>query len=108
MRIEVEEKGNNAIVAIAGDLDYNSYSSFNDKILELVDKDFKKIVVDMSSVGHIDSMGLGAVTRLWKTAGQNNSELSLACVPKNVGKLINLINLDQRIKVFDDVKNALA
>jgi len=108
MKIEVQEKGKNAVIELAGDLDYNSYAAFNDRVLDLLGKEFNRIVVDMGAVGHIDSMGLGTITKLWKTADEEGKSLVLASVPGNVSKLVKLINLDQRIKIFDDVKSALS
>lgn len=95
-----------AVLAVKGDLDYNSYKEFNTCVMGLIDKKTKKTVIVMAGVGHIDSMGLGAITKLWKIADENGLLLMLAEVPKNIQKMIKLINLDRRIQIFDTVRQA--
>lgn len=107
MRIEIEQKNGAAVVRLDGELDFNTCVGFTDKIVGLFDQSPEKLVVDMTSVSHIDSMGLGAITRLWKDAEKTSCAFVLAGVQKNVGKLISLINLDNRIKIFEDVDSAL-
>jgi len=108
MRIEVEDKNNAAVVSLQGDLDFNSYAGFHDRMLALIDNKVAKIVVNLGAVGHIDSMGLGTLTKLWKIGELGGVSVVLAAVPPNVGKLIKLINLDNRMKVFDTTDSALA
>jgi len=107
MDINISNVDDGAVLALKGELDYNSYKDFNAKVLDLIDKKTKKIIIDMAGVEHIDSMGLGAVTKLWKIADENGLSLFLSGVPANVRKMIKLVNLDKRIKIFDGVRDAL-
>lgn len=107
MKIEIVKKDSAAVVRMDGDLDFNTCTGFSDKISGILDGSPSKLVLDMANVSHVDSMGLGAITKIWKVADKIQCDFALASVQKNVGKLISLINLDNRIKIFDDVDSAL-
>ena len=108
MEIDLKEQSNAAVINMKGDLDFNSYKNFNAAISELIDKKTPRIILVMTQVTHIDSMGLGSITKLWKTADQLGLLLALADVPKNIRNMIKLVNLDKRIQIFDTLEEALA
>jgi anti-sigma B factor antagonist len=97
-----------AIVSVAGDLNFENHRDFQTVVAEHIEGGKAKVVVDMSKVTHVDSMGLGTITKLWRNAHQKEAELCLAAVPSNILKMIKLVNLDGRIKLYDTVEDALA
>ena len=108
MEIKKNNVDNNAVLELKGDLDYNSYKEFNTMVAELIEGlETEKIVLDMKELTHVDSMGLGTITKLWKSAEQNEVSLILAAVPKNIHNMINLVNLDKRMQICDTVDDAL-
>lgn len=107
MKMEIDKKESAAVIKLDGDLDFNSSIAFTEKINALIDDAPMRLVIDMSSVGHVDSMGLGSLTKLWKAADKSGCVMVLASVQKNVGKLLSLINLDNRIKIYDTAEAAL-
>lgn len=107
MDIETSRKGNAAIFALKGDVDFDSYRSLKDALEDALEKNLAPIVLDFTSVGHIDSMGLGTVTKMWKKAKEKGIELVLSSCNKNVEKMVHLINLDRRIKLFPTVHEAV-
>jgi len=108
MDIQLTTLGKAAVIALKGDLDFNSYKEFETVLESSLDQEYSPVVVEISGVPHIDSMGLGTITRYWKQAAQQNSLLHIAGARKNVLSMINLVNLDKRIKLFDSVDEALA
>jgi anti-anti-sigma factor len=108
MEIEMKEQANAVVLNLKGDLDFNSYKNFNAAITELFEKKTPRVILAMTQVTHIDSMGLGAITKLWKTADQLGLVFALAEVPKNIRNMIKLVNLDKRIAIFDTITEALA
>ncbi len=108
MELNLKEQKNTAIINMKGDLDYNSYKEFNKIVSGLIDIKTQRIILEMANVTHIDSMGLGAITKLWKTADQLGLSIVLAAVPKNIHNMIKLVNLDRRILIFENVEAALS
>ncbi|HOC92406.1 MAG TPA: STAS domain-containing protein [bacterium] len=107
MDIKNEKINNVAVISLTGELDYNTYKDFNRAAAAVIEKKLAdRIAVVMSDVSHIDSMGLGTITKLWKSADASGMEFSLVNVPKNIAGMIKLVNLDKRIKVYDSVEEA--
>jgi anti-sigma B factor antagonist len=108
MEIDMKERENAVVLNLKGDIDYNSYKGFSAIVADLLEKKTARIALNMAAVTHIDSMGLGTITKLWKTADQQGGALVLADVPKNIRNMIKLVNLDKRILIFDTVDEAVA
>jgi len=108
MEINLTTKGSNAIISLKGELDFNTCREFEEILEQAIEKADPIIVVDLTSVEHIDSMGLGCLTRLWKHAADKKTDLHIAGANKNVSGLINLVNLDKRMKMFSKVDEALS
>lgn len=106
MEIDRKDRDNAAILSLKGDIDFNSYKNFNKAVSELIENKTARVVLAMAGVTHIDSMGLGAITKLWKVADMAGQSLVLAEVPKNIRNMIKLVNLDKRIQIFDTVDEA--
>ena len=108
MEISQKKINGSAVLELNGDLDYNTYKEFNNIVTQLIEGlETEKIVLAMNELKHIDSMGLGTITNLWKIADQNAVDLVLAAVPKNIQNMIKLVNLDKRIKVFKNIDEAM-
>ncbi len=108
MKITTDKKDRGVIVRLDGELDYHSYKGFEDVMYKLIDEKTGPIVLDLEAVVHIDSMGLGSITKLWKNSHKEELDFILAAVPANIGKMLKLINLDGRIPVIETVDAAFA
>ncbi len=108
MEITSKIDNESAVFTLTGELDYNSYKDFNAKVGEQIERKTPKIALIMTGVSHIDSMGLGAITKLWKISEEGKLSLVLVDVPKNVRNMIKLVNLDRRIQLFDTLEEALS
>ncbi len=107
MDIKNEKINNVSVIRLSGELDYNTYKDFSRAAAATIEKKLAdKIAVVMSDVSHIDSMGLGTITKLWKSADASGMEFSLVDVPKNIAGMIKLVNLDKRIKVYGSIEEA--
>ncbi|HOO57615.1 MAG TPA: STAS domain-containing protein [bacterium] len=100
MLINIIETDAEAVVKLKGELDYNSYKNFEEKIIGIIETGTKRVIIEMSELIHIDSMGLGTLTKLWRMADEEGGLLVLVGVPSNIEKMIKLVNLDGRIGIF--------
>lgn len=107
MDISISTRGKAAIIAVSGDLDFNSYKEFATAVECSLAEGRTPVVIEISNVPHIDSMGLGTLTKYWKQATSQDMTLCIAGARKNVQSMINLVNLDKRIKLFATVDEAL-
>jgi len=111
LRFELEEKPEETIVHCYGDITAESADWFQNEIRERVIPVSRgkglavtsRIVLDLSSVGHVDSTGLGALLAVW-TAGQRRAcDVEIVNMNPRTQKLMSLTKLDQvftRIKTF--------
>jgi len=107
MDIIAETKGKAAVIKLSGDLDYDNYKELEVAIEYAMAKGNTPIAIEISGVPHIDSMGLGTLTKYWRLAQQQEQELCLVGPQKAVESMINLVNLDKRIKVYASVDEAM-
>jgi len=81
--------------------------SFREAILERIEQGQKKIVLDLSNVGFLDSSGLGAVVAVLKHLGPQGS-FYLCGVTPTVMAVLRLTRMDRVFKMFPTRAAALA
>lgn len=93
LTVEVERKGDQCIVHCRGKLVSGVCSFLFNKVCPLIPES-KRIVLDLSDLDRVDSMGLGTLVRLYA-----------AC--KRAGCQFELINLGERVKELLGLSNLL-
>ncbi len=66
------------------------------------------VVLDLSGIEHLDSVGLGALMSVTNKARSGGGELALCSIPKQVAKILSLLKLGQFLECFADRESALA
>ncbi len=107
MYIDTRLSGTAFIIELDGELNYSSYLEFDKHIARAVGEKAGRVVINMEKLTHIDSMGLGALTRAWKSTDHIGATLVLTGVQPNVLKMIKLINIDSRMKIVDSLAKAI-
>jgi anti-sigma B factor antagonist len=92
LTFKVERKGSTAIVRCRGRLVAGLCSDFYAKIKPLF-PDSKRVVLDLTELDSVDSMGLGTLVRLYASAKSAGSCLELVNLNKKVRDLLGLTNL---------------
>ena len=75
--------------------------AFKKKIDELLAKNTKSVILDLSSVPYIDSSGLGELIRCYTTMRKANGTLKLANV---TDRIVDLLTITKLITVFEYYK----
>lgn len=93
LTVEVVRKGDDCVVVnCRGRLVSGVCSFFYNKVHDLI-PGRKQVVLDLTGLDHVDSMGLGALVRLQVIAKKNGRQLQLMNVGKRVRDLLELTNL---------------
>jgi len=92
LTLNVEETDNATIVRCRGHLTSGLTDGFHAKIRPMVSYK-KRIVLDLSEVVRMDSMGLGTLVGLYTSAKNAGCELQLLKVGDRVKELLGLTNL---------------
>jgi anti-sigma B factor antagonist len=90
--LDIERTGNVAVVRCHGKLVAGVNDVFYSKVRQLI-PDAKRIVLDLTDLTHMDSMGLGAVVRLYVSAKSAGCDLELINFGRRIRQLLGVTNL---------------
>jgi anti-sigma B factor antagonist len=76
-------------------------------IMESLEENKKKIILDLEKTTYIDSAGVGELTRSFTTVANSGGSLVLLNLTKKSRDLLTLTKLITVFDVFDDEKEAL-
>jgi anti-sigma B factor antagonist len=96
LTLEVERTGDAAVVRCSGKLVAGVTDFLYTKVSQLI-PDTKQIVLDLTDLTHMDSMGLGTIVRLYVSAKSAGCDLELINLGKRIQKLLGITGL---FKVF--------
>ncbi len=92
LTFSVEHKGDAALVHCRGRLVSGVAGPFYDKIIALIPHN-KRIVLDLTDLAFVDSMGLGTLVRLYVSAKSGGSCLQLINLGKQIRELLGITHL---------------
>jgi len=99
LAFNVERKGDTALVHCRGRLVAGVCGPFYDKIHALIPEN-KRIVLDLTDLAFVDSMGLGTLVRLYVSAKSGGSCLQLINLSKQIHELLGITHL---LSLFGDM-----
>jgi anti-sigma B factor antagonist len=98
-----------AVVSFAGNLTMGTGLKVADtQIQNLIEKDVRWIVFDLTEVAYIDSAGLGTLVHTRGLVQQKNGMLRLCRVADRVAALLKLTGMDAVLPVDSDEASSLA
>jgi anti-sigma B factor antagonist len=108
MNLTTEHANGIAIVRVAESrLMYPLLSEFSTVVTQLIAAGEKKIVVDLSSVGYVDSATIGCLMDLDRQASAAGGALKLAGVQKRVETMLTMTGAQNFIEVHADEPSAV-
>ncbi|MDY7018458.1 MAG: STAS domain-containing protein [Chloroflexota bacterium] len=108
MEIKVSKKKGVIIMAIEGEIIVDTAMEMQYCFDDLLSKDERNYVIDMSAVEHVDSSGLAAFVRLFKRVRFGKGDVKLCALRHDVLKLFRITRLDKVFDIFNDCSEALA
>jgi anti-sigma B factor antagonist len=94
-------RGDVAVVAIKGDVTPGKIEGIlSGRMLALVDKGYKKLVLNLEGLPTLDSIGLGEIVRSYTSVMRQGAKMKLAAVPK---KIVDLLRVTRLIMAFEVV-----
>jgi len=92
LSIDTERDGNTVVVHLHGRLVAGVSEGLYSKVSQLI-PGTKRIVLDLTDLKHTDSMGLGALVRLYVSAKSAGCSLELINLSQQLRHLLGLTNL---------------
>jgi len=108
MNMEEKRQGNVLILVLSGELMGGDESKdFQDKIYNSIKEQDVQVVVDMRDIKWMNSSGLGILMAGLTTLRSSDGDLRLAHVSDRVRRPIEVTKLDQVIRIFDTIDDAV-
>lgn len=96
------DQGDHYLIELIGDLDIYNNKRFKEKLADIYEELDKDLVVDCSRLEYIDSTGLGSFISLLKLTRDEEKEITVKNLKKNIKKVFKITDLDKLFKLGDD------
>lgn len=106
--IETDTEGYIALKTTINEADLNNSEKFKAELIALLDQYHKKTILDMSSIGYMDSSFLGALVSSLKHAIAIKTDILLTGLRPDIHNLFTLIRLDKVFKIYKNLNDAIA
>ena len=108
MKIAVKNIGDIVVLSVHGSImSEPDAMQFRKSIYSVLEKDIRKIVVDIKKVERMSSTGLGAIMAAMASVKTRGGELCVANATKKTGPLFIVTKLVRVLKLFESVEKAL-
>lgn len=107
MTISEQTREGSLVIRLEGDIDASNAADLRSQLQEAIGRHQGRFVLDLSSVGFIDSSGLGALVGFYKQVRVGEGDVRLAGLQEAVQKIFALTRLDRVFGMHDTVEDAL-
>ena len=95
------------VVKVEGQLIVGNRQELKDLVFAALDQGERRILIDFSQTGYIDSSGLGALVSISKRVREAGGELRLSGLNEDLRSLFELTKLDTLFQIADTRERAL-
>ncbi len=107
MKISQEQKNDVVICKIEGEINLNTSPELRKIFEELINKNVKKVLVDFSQVGYIDSSGLATLIELFQRLKKISGKLRICDMQEKVKNVFEITKLHKLFEIYDSQELAL-
>lgn len=109
MELTSREDGDITILTVTGDLVIGEpETTFKKTVTRLLEEGRVNLLVDLSSVGFLDSSGLGALVRALTQSQKEGGQTKLLNAGPQVRKLLQMTKLDSVFEMHSDLEAAVS
>ena len=94
-------------VKIAGFMDTHTIDVFEKKMDELLQRNYKQIIIDLSQLKYISSAGIGALMLLLQQLHRRQGDLVILQPSPKVHKIMNLLGFTRLFNIAQDHDGAV-
>ena len=98
---KIETNDDTQTIKLIGDLDVYSEDDFRSFIDEEIDTN-KDLIIDLEELEYLDSTGLGSFISLLKLTRDEEKEITVKNLKKNIKKVFKITDLDKLFNLGDD------
>jgi anti-sigma B factor antagonist len=97
-----------AVIALNGEVDVYTSPRLKQEMVDLLNKDTTKLVIDLSAVEYLDSTGLGVLIGGLKRARERSGDLRLICDNLRILRIFEITGLTKIFDIYRTEAEALA
>lgn len=97
-------QGDWTILAVSGEVDVATAPKFRQEIVALVESGARRLAIDLSAVGLLDSTGLGVLVGAVKRLRGHGGDLVIVCDENRIRKVFELTRLDRAIDLYQTIE----
>lgn len=95
-----------ALIKIVGEMDIYSSPQLKDKTASLFLQGTKNIILDLSSLRFVDSIGIGVIVAALMRAKEKGGKLAIVNPTASVERLMNIVGLFQLLTKHQSIEEA--
>lgn len=100
------EKENIAEIELQGEINIDTSQNLSDKILLACDKEIQEVIVDLSRVTYMDSVGIAALVECLKWSKKEEKLFILKNASSNVMESLSLAKLENAFTIIATVQTS--
>jgi anti-anti-sigma factor len=108
LTLQVSQGPAHVLVTLAGDCDDSTRRQFRDGLISAVSPGTRRLIVDLSALGFLDSAGVHALMSIKTTLSGRGGSLVLVSPRPIVARVLELMGADEVIPLVDSLAEALA
>jgi anti-sigma B factor antagonist len=105
---QIKDASGVAVLQVEGQLVVGNRQELKDLVQAAVERGDRRVLIDFSRTGYIDSSGLGALVSISKKIREAGGELRLSGLNEDLRSLFELTKLDTLFAIAETPKQALA
>ena len=106
LEVGVSAEGSVATLRLSGDLDLSTGDTLEKELARLEEEGFGTLVLDLRTLGFMDSSGLRVILQADARAREAGRRLQLVPGPEPVHRVFRLAMLEERLRFTDDSGSA--
>ncbi len=104
--INISKNGSASVISLIGQADMMEIERLDKAFNQIIDHQGGNIVVDLSGLDFICSVGLSSLIRAYRKCNAAGTHFVLCSVPVMIQRLLNTTQLDSFFVVYDDQNTA--
>ena len=96
------------VIDVQGEIDMYTAPRLRELLIDLVSKGSYQLVVNLDTVGFLDSIGLGVLVGGLKRVRAHDGSLDLVCTQQRILKIFRITGLTEVFGIYQTVDQAIA
>lgn len=108
LTLDVTSDGDHTILDLAGEIDIHTAPTLRGAVIELTDSGADRLIIDLTKVTFIDSIGLGVLILAQKKLRLRRGSLDIIASTRRILAIFKLAGLDQAFQIHPTLDSVFA